>query len=168
MRSALLALGLMVLSLVSHSAAAGSLPGTSALLAGFGVALGLSYALGSRRRSFGWLVGYLMAGQLLMHVTIVAVGHHGVSFLPDVGMLVAHVIAAVAAAGMFAFGEAAIARWVRAAARMLGVRELFLPNVELSTHRANAHSGSLVNSRDVGSSISYRGPPASMWVPTYS
>ena len=150
---------LFLLSVIAHAAAAGSLPGGVSMVAAAGVAVALSFSLGSRRRTFLGLVGYLVAGQLLIHVTLVAVAHHGVSFVPSGQMTVAHVVAAVMAAGVFAHGEAIAARWVRAASRLLGTPDLAV--VCTSYRRALAVFGDrgLLMPRHERNSISLRGPP---------
>ena len=112
---------LVLLSLVTHTASAGSLPNPAAVLGGVAVAGAIAWALLDKRRSFLWLAAVMFGGQLLMHTVVVALGHHGVSYLPDFQMMLGHLLAAAVAAALFANGEQLAARWARSAARILGV-----------------------------------------------
>lgn len=131
LRRASLAGALVLVSLISHAAAAGSLPSLPAFVGGSAVAGGIAWSLAARRRSLSFLILVLFAGQLLVHASFVALGHHGVGYLPDHWMLVAHCLAAVLAATLFAWGEQLVANWVRSAARALGGPRLALPSIPM-------------------------------------
>lgn len=128
-RRILLAAVLVVLSLVAHAAAAGSLPGVTAIIGGAVVAGVLAWSLAGRRRSLTSLAAILFAGQLLMHAVVVALGHHGVGYLPNLQMTSAHLAAAGLAAVLFVRGERIVEAWVRATARVLGAPRLLMPRV---------------------------------------
>ena len=133
LRRGSLAAVLVLLSLLSHAAAADSLPSLSALLGGAAVAGGIAWSVAGRRRSLSFLILVLFAGQLLIHASLVALGHHGVGYLPDGRMLLAHLTAAVLAAGLFAWGELIVDAWARATARVLGGPRLLLPSISTIT-----------------------------------
>jgi hypothetical protein len=160
LRRILLAAVLVVLSLVAHAAAAGSLPGVTAIIGGAIVAGVLAWSLAGRRRSVTSLVGILFAGQLLMHAVVVALGHHGVGYLPDLSMTLAHLVAAGIAAVMFARGEQIVSVWVRAAARLLGAPSLSFPGIPSTSSRDLPHTTPVFShsSFDVHAR-SRRGPP---------
>ncbi len=158
---------LVLLSLIAHAAAAGSFPGGSALLGGIVVATALAWPVSARRRSVAWLAGYLLVGQLLIHVSMVALGHHEVSYLPEGAMVATHAGVALVAALLFARSEQIVQAWVRAAARLLGAP--CLPRLPIP-------GSSVVRSADpvVGSdpfvtvSMLRRGPPLPIGAPTFA
>ena len=149
-----------MLSLAAHSAAAGSLPRTTAIVGGAVVAGVLAWALAGRRRSVTSLIAILFAGQLLIHAVTVALGHHGVSYLPDLQMTLAHFAAAGVAAVLFVRGEQIAATWARAAARLLGAPSLLIPSIPSTSSRDLPHTIPVFShsSFDVHAR-SRRGPP---------
>lgn len=158
-----------MLSLAAHSAAAGSLPRTTAFVGGAVVAVVLAWSLAGRRRSVASLLAILFAGQLLIHAVTVALGHHGVSYLPDLQMTLAHFAAAGVAAVLFVRGEQIAATWARAAARLLGAPSLLIPSIPSTT------PGSLAQDRPVFALASFdvhacsrRGPPSPVGAPTFA
>lgn len=169
MRRGFLAVALILLSLVSHAAAAGSLPSITAAGGAAAVAGGIAWSLAGRRRSLSSLIAILFAGQLLIHASVVALGHHGIGYVPDLRMLVAHLIAAGFAAALFVRGEQIVAAWVRAATRILGAGNLSLPLVaSKSSH--TIHSPHLAFLVELGHehSVSRRGPPATLGAPAFA
>lgn len=166
-RRSALASALVLLSLIAHSMAAASLPSMSALLGGGVVAGALAWMVAGQRRSVPWLVAIFFAGQLLIHASVVALGHHGVSYLPDQRMLFTHLLAAVVVAVIFARGEQLAAAWARAAAHLLGVRHPLA--VEIPTRGAllTRYVVHIVEIAE-GSPLSRRGPPASNGVLTFA
>lgn len=160
LRRSSLAVVLVFLSVVAHTAAAGSLPALPGLLGVAVVSTALAFALGDRRRSFSWLVVYLATGQVLLHVVMTAMGHHSVSLLPDRGMALAHALAAVAAAAVFAKFESIAAAWTRATHRILGApfSEIAAPpsrSIVICSSNAENRAHVRVNR----GSHSWRGPP---------
>lgn len=166
-RRGVLAVVLVLLSLAAHSAAAGSLPTLSAVLAGTAVAGAIAWAVLGQRRSFTSLAVILFAGQLLMHAVTVAVGHHGVSYLPDQRMLIAHLLAAVIVAGIFAHGEHIVETWIRAACRLLGV--VSLPALEFTRPRLARLDYRLSSIASIaGNPCLRRGPPLALGGTTFA
>lgn len=168
-RRVLLAVVLVVLSLVAHAAAAGSLPQTSAIIGGAVVAGVLAWSVAGRRRSVASLVAILFAGQLLVHAVTVALGHHGVSYLPDLHMTMAHFVAAVVAAVLFVRGELIAATWARAAARLLGAPSLRVLSIPSTSTVSIPQARPLFarTSFDVHA-CSRRGPPSPVGAPTFA
>ena len=169
MRRGFLAVALILLSLVSHAAAANSLPSMTAVLGGGAVAAGIAWSLAGRRRSLSALIAVMFAGQLLIHASVVALGHHGIGYVPNGRMLLAHLIAAGVAAALFARGEQIVATWMRAASRILGVPNLSLPVVtpRLAITVPSTRPAFLVESMN-DCSVSRRGPPAMFGAPTFA
>lgn len=158
-RGLALALVLVLLSVIAHSAAAGSLPDLPGMFGAIAVSTALAFALSGKRRSIVWLMGYLIAGQLLVHLAMSAMGHHAGSLIPDAQMLGGHIAAALVAAVFFARSESIVTYWSRAARRALGAPVIDVPAVE--RRKASIVRGSDVLYvdqvfRDVGPS---RGPP---------
>lgn len=158
-RSAVFAGSLVLASVAAHSAAAGSLPGLPALLAAVTVATGLSLGLGSKRRSLPWLIVFLFAGQMLLHVAVVAVGHHATSMLPGPSMLLAHLVVAFGFAIAISHGEAVVAVWMRAASYMLGVTDLTVRALATRQLTVQWRRTPVETPVVIGSSVSRRGPP---------
>ena len=168
-RRVLLASALVLLSLISHAAAAGSLPSVSALFGGAAVAGGIAWSVAGRRRSLPVLILVLVAGQLLIHTSVVALGHHGVGYLPEWEMLLAHLVAAVIAAALFSGGERIVAAWVRAAARVLGGPRLVVPSIATrSTHGVPQGHSSLGVTSMLLHVCPRRGPPVVPGAPTFA
>ena len=169
MRRALLAGALVLLSLIAHAAAADSLPSLAALLGGAAVAGGIAWSVAGHRRSLSSLILILFAGQLLIHASVVALGHHGVGYLPDTRMVFAHLVAAIVAAVLFAWGERIAAKWVRAAARVLGGPRLVLPSITASTIIPVPRGHASLTVASILLHLSpRRGPPVLMGAPTFA
>lgn len=158
---------LVLLSLIAHAAAAGSIPGGPALLGGIVVAAALAWPVAARQRSVAWLATYLLVGQLLIHVSMVALGHHGVSYLPESGMVAAHAGVALVAALLFARGEQIVQAWLRAAARLLGaprVRRVPIPGLTVFSNTERI----VIFDRFLTASTLRRGPPLRIGAPTFA
>lgn len=158
---------LVLLSLIAHAAAAGSLPSGPAILGAAVVAGAIAWSLAGQRRSVPALVAVLFAGQLLVHAVVVALGHHGVSYLPDLQMTTAHLVAAGVAAVMFARAEQIAAAWARAAARLLGVGELPALAIASPVALIVDRQRSVADSVDMNVA-SWRGPPAAPGALTFA
>lgn len=150
---------LVLLSVVAHSAAAGSLPSLPGLLGAVLVATALAFALGDRRRSAGQMFVLLLGGQVLLHLVMSAMGHHTFALVPDSQMLVAHIGAAAVAAILFAKSEALAMRWWTAARRILGAPELVLPRLRIATIAYSRFEDPARRSDVCLSAFSGRGPP---------
>lgn len=117
-RIGVLALVVLAISLAGHSADSATLALPSAF--GLGMALVLTIALCSvatmRRRTFAWILGFVLALQFLLHFTLVivgsghAVGAHG-SVIPGVSGVLGHVVASILAAVVLAYGDSLLDRW---------------------------------------------------------
>lgn len=126
-RSLPLAAVLLILTLAGHSAASGALPPLTACLLAAAPALALTLAVSGRRRSVAWLIGYLLLGELLLHLVLAAASGHAHALLPSPGMLLAHLVASTIAAAVFAQGEQLAARWSAYLGQALGTPRLRLP-----------------------------------------
>lgn len=159
---------LVMLSIISHSSAAGSLPDSMGLIAGVVLATALACAVGQRRRSFLWLLSYLFAGQMLIHLVMVATGHHGVSYLPDASMLTAHFLAALVAAVVFARGEQLAAAWARSARRLLGAPAVDSGLIPEHLPPRSLHTAAPIKPLFVHLDCApRRGPPVEIGAPTF-
>jgi hypothetical protein len=133
-RAAVFTLVCVGVAAVLHTWADGSAPSPLALMAGFGLVLGLSLLLTGRERGFGEIAVMLLAAEAGLHYLFVAVPTgHSMSHVmagaeahasmattqPTDGLMVfAHVVAAVIAAGWLRGGEAAawrLCRWLTGA-----------------------------------------------------
>ena len=121
----------------------------------------LAFAVADRRRSALWLLGYLLAGQVLLHVVMSAMGHHAFAFIPDTQMLAAHIAAAAVAAVLFAKSEALASRWMAAARRMLGAPELALPQLGVASNVPVQQAEISWREESFLAVVSGRGPPLS-------
>lgn len=151
---------LFLLSVIAHSVSAGSLPSLSGLLGAAAVSGALAFAVASQRRNFAWLVLYLVAGQLLVHVAMTAMGHHSVSLLPGSSMTATHLLAAVLAASVFVKAETIAAAWCRAATFLLGGPRLRTIGVIDATRLSLASSVAPCVQRIALLVTPTRGPPA--------
>lgn len=159
-RRVALAFTLFLVSLLGHSAAAGSMPALPGLLGALAVSTALAFAVADRRRSMLWLFGYLLAGQLLLHTVMSAMGHHAFALVPDTSMLLAHVLAAAVAAAVFAKSEAMALAWWRAAHRYLGTPRLALPALSATSIVPTWQEPVVADNATCFSVASWRGPPA--------
>lgn len=159
-RRVALAFTLFLVSVLGHSAAAGSLPALPGMLGALAVSTALAFAVADQRRSMLWLFGYLLAGQLLLHTVMSAMGHHAFALIPDRQMLIAHVLAAGVAAVLFAKSEVLALAWCSAAHRYLGAPRLQLPTLQVASIvpvRGEPAPSLLISHL---CAASWRGPPA--------
>jgi len=113
-RGSALGVAAVLITALGHSGGNGALPelGLLALLLPLGIALGALVA--QKRRSGAWVLGFVLAMQVLFHLLLtIAAGHgnHG-SFLPDTSMLLGHLIAALAVAAALTHGDSLVHRWI--------------------------------------------------------
>lgn len=113
-RGAVLGVAAVLITALGHSGGNGALPelGLLVLLLPVGVALGALVA--QKRRSGTWILGFVLAQQVLFHLLLtIAAGHgqHG-SLLPGASMLLGHLIAAVVISVALTRGDALIHRWI--------------------------------------------------------
>jgi len=142
MRMGLLSLTVLVISVAGHAAGSQAFPSTF----GLGMALLLTLALSSvatlRCRSFAWILGFVLAMQLLLHFTLVVVGsgHSGAaheSLIPGISGVVGHVVASFIAAVVLKYGDGLLERW----ASLLGNAFGETPVLEALTIGATAIRG---------------------------
>jgi hypothetical protein len=159
-RSLCLATTLLILTLAGHSAASGALPSAAACLITAAPALALTLAVSARRRSMAWLTGYLLLGELLLHLVLSAASGHAHALLPSPVMLAAHTVASIVAAAVFAQGEQLAARWTAYLGQALGIPSLRLP--ALPIHLAPAPAGVVDHAAGLllAHHVARRGPPA--------
>ncbi|MFL1426719.1 MULTISPECIES: hypothetical protein [unclassified Nocardiopsis] len=114
----------VAVSVGGHLAASGPGAGVppAGLLLGALVALGSAWALTGRERRWGTITGWMLWGQLALHLlfSATAAGHgHGSAFSPaegGAGMLAAHLAAAALCAWWLRQGEAALFSYLRSRA----------------------------------------------------
>jgi hypothetical protein len=118
-RRTILALVVVCLTLAGHTAGSAALPSATGLLVCVILACGLTLAATSRQRGWPWLVAFLLASQLLIHVVMVLASPHGhgggsVSpLLPTGNTAIGHLVASGIAAIVLARGEQTLISWSR-------------------------------------------------------
>lgn len=116
MRRCVLASVVVSLTLAGHASGSGDLPSAVGVLLAVVIAGGLTLTATSRKRSWPWLVSFLMAAQVLIHVVLVisAPHAHGASTLLPTGVTaLGHLIASLIAAVVLARGEDVLLAWSR-------------------------------------------------------
>jgi hypothetical protein len=114
MRGAVLGIAAVLITLLGHSGGHGALPETGLLALLLPLALGLGALVSHKRRSGAWILGFVLALQVLFHLLLTIAaghGHHG-PLLPDAPMLLGHLFAALAVAAVLTHGDALIHRWI--------------------------------------------------------
>lgn len=121
-RWALIALGLAILTLSGHAAAADRLPGPGALAAAGVLCAALAVPLAQRRRSLLGLAGWLLGAQAILHVVVaVTDGHgHGNGLVPGPAMVVAHAVAGLGVAAVVAWADDLLIAWQHLTRTLLG------------------------------------------------
>lgn len=113
-RTVPLAFALILLTVMGHSVGSHALPTVTGLVVISVPALAIAFAFSGHRRSVTHLIGYLIAAELLLHLLLTATAGHGhlAHLLPTQPMVLAHIVATIAAAIVFAYGESVVARWL--------------------------------------------------------
>lgn len=163
-RGSVVATCCLALSLLAHGLAGGRIPSLGAV-----VLLGCSLAavctwLSGRRWRFATLFAVLAAAQLALHPLFVAIAPPARATATSepvaVAMTVAHLLAALAIAGVLLRGE----DWVhRCAAMLCGRRPSRLPSLPAVVEPALSRlpsAPSLTHEAITGGSVGRRGPPA--------
>ena len=162
-RTALTGTALILLTVAAHAAGGGDLPPMFGLLLVSAMAMALTFAVSDRRRSLPWLVGYMLAGQLFLHMLMTfAGGHaHGTPLLPDTGMLSGHALGGALAAMALAYADGLLDRWAAFLGQVLGtpVAEQPSPARPRQQLRAAARVVSVVLACLLHE-VERRGPPA--------
>ena len=114
MRGAALGVAAVVITALGHSGGHGALPEPGLLALLLPLALALGTLVAHKRRSGAWVLGFVLALQVLFHLLLtIAAGHgHQGSLLPDTPMLLGHLIAALVVAAVITHGDALIHRWI--------------------------------------------------------
>ena len=114
MRGAALGVAAVVITALGHSGSHGALPEPGLLALLLPLALALGTLVAHKRRSGAWVLGFVLALQVLFHLLLtIAAGHgHQGSLLPDTSMLLGHLIAALVVAAVITHGDALIHRWI--------------------------------------------------------
>lgn len=161
-RGAALGGAAVMITVLGHSGGQAALPEPGLLILLLPLALALGALVAQKRRSGMWVLGFVLALQVLFHLLLAIAaghGHHG-SFLPDTRMLLSHFIAALAVAGVLTHGDALVHRWIvfwQTLALQLG----WVP-APLATASAPAFfEPTLVESTTLTHVIARRGPPIS-------
>lgn len=151
---------LLILTLSGHTAAAGMLPSLAAVVIAAAPAVALTLAVSDRRRSFAWLAAYLLLGQLLLHVVLSAAAGHAHALIPEPGMVLAHAIAGILAAAVFARGEQLAARWTAYLGQALGTPAMLVPSFDPLLVAAPAGPVEHAVGALLTHHVARRGPPA--------
>ena len=161
-RGSALGVAAVLITALGHSGGNGALPelGLLLLLLPLGIALGALVA--QKRRSGVWILGFVLALQVLFHLLLtIAAGHanHG-SFLPDTSMLLSHLIAALAVAAALTHGDSLVHRWI-AFWQALAIELGWSPAPLAVTNAPVFFEPRVTDSAVLGLSIVRRGPPTS-------
>ena len=162
MRGAALGVAAVLITILGHSAGHGELPEPGLLLLLLPLAVALGALVAQKRRSGAWVLGFVLALQVLFHLLLTIAaghGHHG-SFLPDVPMLVSHLIAAGAVAVVLTHGDALIHRWI-AFWNALAIELGWIPAPQAVAAAPVFIEPTLVTSSALAHAIARRGPPTS-------
>lgn len=114
-RTLAFAIAASALAILSHTAASGQVPDLFPAIAVGIVGLTGAWIAGSVRRDALWIAVYLMAMQGLTHLVLWVTSAHGHAhegLLPDTRMLLAHLLAAIVAAGILTRAEQIAHAWL--------------------------------------------------------
>ena len=113
-RGSALGAAAVLITILGHSGGHGAVPEPGLLVLLLPPALGLGALVSHKRRSGAWILGFVLALQVLFHLLLTIAaghGHHG-PLLPDAPMLLGHLIAALGIAAVLTHGDALIHRWI--------------------------------------------------------
>lgn len=121
-----LALVVLAISLAGHAAGSEVLPTSFGLLLATVLTVTLSSVAAMQARSIAWLLGFVVALQLLLHFVLVIVGggehagaEHG-SLIPSAAGILGHVVAALIAAVVLKYGDDLLDRWAYLLSQVFG------------------------------------------------
>ena len=162
MRGAALGVAAVLITLLGHSGGHGELPEPALLALLLPLALALGTLVAQKRRSGVWILGFVLALQVLFHILLtIAAGHaHQRGFLPDTSMLLGHLIAAIAIAGVLTHGDALVHRWI-AFWQALAIELGWTPAPQAATVAPVFFEQTLVETTALSHVIARRGPPTS-------
>lgn len=162
MRGAALGVAAVLITLLGHSGGHGELPEPALLALLLPLALALGTLVAQKRRSGAWILGFVLALQVLFHTLLtIAAGHaHQRGFLPDTSMLLGHLIAAIAIAGVLTHGDALVHRWI-AFWQALAIELGWTPAPQAAGAAPAFFEPHISDSAVLGHAIARRGPPTS-------
>jgi hypothetical protein len=162
MRGAALGAAAVLITALGHSSGHGALPEPGLLVLLLPLALALGSLVAHKRRSGAWVLGFVLALQVLFHLLLtIAAGHgHQGSLLPDTPMLLGHLIAALVVAAVITHGDALIHRWI-AFWHALALQFSWTPAPQAVTAAPVFIEPTLTESTALAHAIARRGPPSS-------
>ena len=162
LRGTVLGCATVLITVLGHAGGHGSLPEPGLLLLLAPLALALGALVADKRRSAAWMLGYVLAVQVLFHLLLTIAsghGHHG-SVIPDTAMLLGHLLAALAVTIVLIHGDALIHRWIEFW-RALAIELSWTPLSEPVTVAVAFVEPVAAVSATLDHDIARRGPPVS-------
>ena len=162
MRGAALGGAAVLITVLGHSGGHGATPEPGLLLLLLPLALALGTLVTQKRRSGMWVLGFVLALQVLFHLLLTIAaghGHHG-SFVPDAPMLLSHLMAAGAVAFVLTHGDALIHRWI-AFWQALAIELGWIPSPLAAASGPVLIEPTFAPSTALAHAIARRGPPIS-------
>lgn len=159
-RSAAFALGLVLVTLIGHTAAQGALPDFTGLVVMAALAFVTSMLVMSRKRSSVVVFSYLLAGQFALHLVATLTGAHGTDQVHAsvTAMMVTHSLLALVLTFVAQHMDR-IVEALRSLGRTILGRGVPLVLVRVRTHRGFATQSVFPGSYSGYSPHSRRGPP---------
>ena len=161
-RSVLFALGLLLITLIGHTAAQGALPDLVGLIVMSALALVTSSVVMARKRSNVTVFVYLLVGQFVLHLVATVTGSHGghtaaTSLIP---MVVTHTLLALVLTLVAQHMDRIVAELRTLGQTLLG-RHVVVRGITVTSPRAFPRTNTPLTSRARFSPHSRRGPPVS-------
>lgn len=160
-RAIALSLGLVLLTLIAHAVADGSLPGAFGLLVTSVIAVALAAPIARGRLSPALILIYFVGGQFLLHVLMALTGSHAghAQWLPSPSMAASHVLAAVALTLCALYFDHAWEAAARMARTLIGGIVAAAPASVKHLERVPTEHRSLAPSLFFDGGLRWRGPP---------
>jgi hypothetical protein len=161
-----LACAVVSLTLAGHSAAGGMLPSAAGLFMAVVLASAVTLAVTVRRRTWAWLITFLVSTQLLIHAVLVASSAHphatggAPSLLPSGWMAFAHVLVSAIVAFALQRGDEVLDAWASLLAASFGTRLVALGPVGSVDRSSGASDVWWSVASDRVWDASRRGPPS--------
>lgn len=160
-RALALSLGLVLLTLIAHAAADGTLPGIFGLSVACVLAVALAVPITRGQITPALTLTYFIGGQFLLHAVMALSGPHTghVQWLPSPSMAASHVLAAVALTLCALYFDRAWEVAVRMARTLLGGVVGASPGAVSYLRRIPSEHRSLAVSLFFDGGLRWRGPP---------
>ena len=161
-RGLVLGCAVLLITAVAHTAGGHASPGLFAFIWLLPLTALLCTVAADRQRSFGWLVGYLIGVQMLMHLVLAANSAHGshdASILPSASMALLHGAAALVTALVISYADAALHGWLRFLGSLVEDFRLTPCVPDVSSARPVPGSPSDRTARSLLGISPHRGPP---------